>query len=95
MRVSINAPTGWALTRYRVSGLWGPSRAGGGAVRPAQAAPSLNPLTQLASDEERRLNEHFLNKDGGRERIATIRTEMQKPWNRARIYRDEAELCQT
>ena len=56
----------------------------------------MNPLTLLASGEERRLNEHFLNKDGGQERIATIRTEMQKTMEQgAGIYRDEAELRQT
>ena len=56
----------------------------------------MNPLTLLASDEERRLNEHFLNKDGGQERIATIRTEMQKTMEQGvGIYRDEAELRQT
>jgi fumarate reductase flavoprotein subunit len=74
------------------------ARAGRAAAQYAlgQAAPSLNPLTQLASDEERRLNEHFLNKDGGRERIATIRTEMQKTMEEGvGIYRDEAGLRQT
>jgi fumarate reductase flavoprotein subunit len=56
----------------------------------------LNPLTLLASDEERRLNEHFLNKDGGQERIATIRTEMQTTMEQGvGIYRDEAGLRQT
>ncbi|MGQ4809635.1 Fumarate reductase flavoprotein subunit [Candidatus Entotheonellaceae bacterium PAL068K] len=61
-----------------------------------QAAPTSNPLTQLASDEERRLKEHFLNKDGGRERIATIRVEMQKTMEEgAGIYRDAAGLSQT
>src|SRR3989454_1950789 len=83
-----------SLTELLVFG----ARAGRAAAQYAleQPAPSLNPLTQLASDEERRLNEHFLNKDGGRERIATIRTEMQKTMEQGvGIYRDEAGLRQT
>src|SRR5712691_10215230 len=83
-----------SLTELLVFG----ARAGRAAAQYAlgQAAPSLNPLTLLASDEERRLHEHFLNKDGGQERIATIRTEMQKTMEQGvGIYRDEAGLRQT
>ena len=83
-----------SLTELLVFG----ARAGRAAAEYAleQAAPAANPLTQLASDEERRLNENFLNKDGGRERIATIRAEMQKTMEEGvGIYRDEAGLRQT
>ncbi|MEE8304778.1 MAG: fumarate reductase (quinol) flavoprotein subunit [Candidatus Tectomicrobia bacterium] len=83
-----------SLTELLVFG----ARAGRAAAEYAleQAAPAANPLTQLASDEERRLNENFLNKDGGRERIATIRSEMQKTMEEGvGIYRDEAGLRQT
>jgi len=46
-----------------------------------------------AADEENRLKSEFLNKTGGRERIATIRTEMQSVIEQsAGIYREEASL---
>jgi fumarate reductase flavoprotein subunit len=48
-----------------------------------------------AEDEQHRLNSEFLNKTGGRERIATIRTEMQTTVETAAgIYRDEASLVE-
>jgi fumarate reductase flavoprotein subunit len=46
-----------------------------------------------AADEENRLKSEFLNKTGGRERIATIRTEMQSVIEQsAGIYREDASL---
>ena len=47
----------------------------------------------LAVDEERRLRKDFLEKTGGRERIADLRSEMQSTMDAgAGIYRDEAGL---
>ena len=58
--------------------------------KPAGAAA----LAQVL-DEERRLESQFLHKTGGRERIATIRTEMQTTMEKcAGIYRDEASLVE-
>ena len=46
-----------------------------------------------AADEENRLKSEFLNKTGGRERIATIRTEMQTTVEQsAGIYREDTSL---
>ena len=46
-----------------------------------------------AADEENRLKSKFLNKTGGRERIATIRNEMQATVEQsAGIYREESSL---
>ncbi len=46
-----------------------------------------------AADEESRLKSEFLHKTGGRERIATIRTEMQSTVEQSvGIYREEASL---
>jgi fumarate reductase flavoprotein subunit len=48
-----------------------------------------------AMDEKRRVEERFLNKTGGRERIAEIRTEMQKAMEAgAGIYRTHASLAE-
>ena len=53
-------------------------------------------LTALARDEARRINERYLHKQGGRERIAVLRTEMQTAMESgAGIFRDEATLRQT
>ncbi len=83
-----------SLTECLVFGARAGKAAAGYALE--QAAPSANPLTQLASDEERRLQENFLNKDGGRERIATIREEMRSAMEAGvGIYRDESGLRQT
>jgi fumarate reductase flavoprotein subunit len=58
----------------------------------AQRAPSPSVLAQ-AHDEERRLEEKFLRKTGGRERIATLRTEMHETMEEsAGIYRTGATL---
>jgi len=50
-------------------------------------------ITALASDEARRLESQFLGKEGGNERIATLRREMHQAMESgAGIYRDEASL---
>jgi fumarate reductase flavoprotein subunit len=57
-----------------------------------QGEPDPSVLTQ-AHDEQRRLEEQFLFKTGGRERIATLREAMQKAMERsAGIYRDASAL---
>ncbi len=57
-----------------------------------QIAPSRHLLSQ-AADEETRLEDQFLNKTGGTERISTIREEMQKTMEAgAGIYRSGASL---
>jgi fumarate reductase flavoprotein subunit len=59
-----------------------------------QPAPNGKALAQ-ADDERRRLESEFLNKTGGKERIATIRTEMQATMEKsAGIYREEALLSE-
>jgi len=58
-----------------------------------QKAPDGSVLAQ-ASDEQRRLETQFLHKTGGRERISTIREEMQTAVEKsAGIYREEASLA--
>ena len=57
-----------------------------------QRMPGRHLLAQ-AADEETRLEDQFLNKTGGRERIATIREEMQKTMEQsAGIYRSGESL---
>ncbi|HEX9870507.1 MAG TPA: fumarate reductase (quinol) flavoprotein subunit [Candidatus Tectomicrobia bacterium] len=83
-----------SLTELLVFG----ARAGRAAAQYAleQPAPASNPLAQLLSDEQRRIEEHFLKKTGGREHISTIREEMQKAMEQgAGIYRNEADMRQT
>jgi fumarate reductase flavoprotein subunit len=59
-----------------------------------QRMPGRHLLAQ-AADEEARLEDQFLNKTGGRERIATIREEMQKTMEHsAGIYRSGGSLEQ-
>ncbi|HEV8131062.1 MAG TPA: fumarate reductase (quinol) flavoprotein subunit [Acidobacteriota bacterium] len=59
-----------------------------------QKKPSDHILAQ-AKDEKRRLQEQFLGKTGGRERIATIREEMQKTVEKgAGIYRSGSSLAE-
>lgn len=64
-----------------------------------QPHPSSQSLSQLANDEQRRLDQHFLRKSGGTERIATIRDQMHRAMEEgAGIYRNEEEMkktCQT
>src|SRR2546421_2383203 len=58
----------------------------------AQREPSPSVLAQ-AEDEQRRLEEKFLRKTGGRERIATLRAEMHETMEEsAGIYRAGASL---
>ena len=63
------------------------------------SAPASAAIDALAADEQRRLDRQFLRKDGGKERIATIRQEMQKAMEEgAGIYRDEQKMekaCKT
>jgi fumarate reductase flavoprotein subunit len=60
----------------------------------SQEFPNGAALAQ-ALDEERRLLSRYLNKSGGRERIATVRKEMQSNIEKgAGIYRDESSLSQ-
>jgi fumarate reductase flavoprotein subunit len=60
------------------------------------AAPASAATEALAADEQRRLDREFLRKDGGKERIATIRQEMQKTMEEgAGIYRDEQKMEKT
>ena len=57
--------------------------------------PSSATLLALAKDEQQRLDRQFLKKDGGKERIATIRQDMQKAMeDGAGIYRDEQSMQQ-
>jgi fumarate reductase flavoprotein subunit len=59
-----------------------------------QKEPDSRVIAQ-AMDEQRRLEEHFLRKTGGRESIATLRDEMQKAVeNGAGIYRTAASLIE-
>lgn len=73
---------------------------GARAGRAAAAFASGQPMPQRhllaqALDEETRLQDHFLHKTGGRERIATIREEMQKAMEAsAGIYRSGEALEQ-
>jgi fumarate reductase flavoprotein subunit len=61
-----------------------------------QAAPATAALSALARDEQSRLDRQFLKKDGGKEKIATIRQEMQKAMEDGTgIYRDEQNMQKT
>src|SRR5262245_27484204 len=60
------------------------------------SSPASAAIVALAADEQRRLDRHFLRKDGGKERIATVRQEMQKTMEEgAGIYRDEEKMQKT
>ena len=62
---------------------------------PSVQRPPGRHLLAQAADEEARLEDQFLNKSGGRERIATIREEMQKTMEQsAGIYRSGDSLQQ-
>jgi fumarate reductase flavoprotein subunit len=79
-----------SLTELLVFG----ARAGRAAAEFAsvQRPPGRHLLAQ-AADEEERLENQYLNKSGGRERIATIREEMQKTMEQsAGIYRSGESL---
>jgi fumarate reductase flavoprotein subunit len=60
------------------------------------SAPASAKIEALAADEQKRLDRQFLKKDGGKEKIATIRQEMQKTMEEgAGIYRDEQSMQKT
>jgi fumarate reductase flavoprotein subunit len=55
--------------------------------------PTANPLAQLAEEEQRRLADGYLEKEGGSERIASIRRDLQAAMERgAGVYRTEESL---
>jgi fumarate reductase flavoprotein subunit len=71
------------------------ARAGKVAAEYAQSAPETvsAAIIAQANDERRRLEQNFLHKSGGTERVATIRDEMQKAVeDGAGIYRNEKSL---
>jgi len=72
------------------------ARAGKAAAQYASSQPAPNGSAMAqAEDERRRLESEFLNKTSGKERIATIRTEMQSTMEKsAGIYRQEALLSE-
>ena len=73
------------------------ARAGRASAEYAQSrvSPSSDPVTALASDEERRLD-RVLRNDSGKEKIAAIREGMQSAMEQgAGIYRDEAGMQKT
>ena len=74
------------------------ARAGRNAAEYASGmgAPTSNPLSALARDEQHRLDSQFFKKEGGSERIAAIRTEMQHAMEEgAGIYRDASSMGAT
>ena len=82
-----------SLTELLVFG----ARAGRAAAAYATSVspPSPATLMALAKDEQQRLDRQFLKKHGGKERIASIRQEMQKAMeDGAGIYRDEQSMQQ-
>ncbi len=72
------------------------ARAGKAAAEFAsQQKPASGAVLAQALDEEKRLESQYLRKNGGRERIATIRVEMQTTMEQsAGIYRDGALLTE-
>src|SRR5207237_2738098 len=82
-----------SLTELLVFG----TRAGRAAAAYATSAsvPAAAKVQALAADEQRRLDRQFFKKDGGKERIAAIRQEMQTAMEEgAGIYRDEEKMQQ-
>ena len=83
-----------SLTELLVFG----ARAGRAAAAHAATAslPASAKIQALAADEQKRLDREFLKKDGGKEKIATIRQEMQQTMEEgAGIYRDEQSMEKT
>ncbi|MGH7770161.1 MAG: fumarate reductase (quinol) flavoprotein subunit, partial [Candidatus Binatia bacterium] len=82
-----------SLTELLVFG----ARAGRAAVQYAASQPASSPrLESLARDEQQRLDRQFLKKQGGKEKIATIRQEMQKAMeDGCGIYRKEDDMKKT
>ena len=57
------------------------------------AAPAANPLTRMAEAEQERLVSEYLEKSGGSERIAGIRSDLQKTMERGvGVFRTEESL---
>jgi fumarate reductase flavoprotein subunit len=73
------------------------ARAGRAAAHFAASQRPVNTaVMEQARDERNRLESHFLRKSGGKERISTIREEMQSSVeNGAGIYREHATLMQS
>ncbi len=62
----------------------------------SQSAPSSNTLEALARDEQKRIDEQFLNNKNGKERIADIRTERQRSREEGiGVYRNEESMKKT
>jgi len=62
----------------------------------SQPSPPSQALEALARDEQKRIDEHFLNNKSGKERIATIRGEMQRVMEEGiGIYRTEESMRKT
>lgn len=83
-----------SLTELLVFG----ARAGHAAAAFAAENPELNmsSLDKLGKDEQRRISRDFLTKQGGKERISTLRKEMNKTMESgAGIYRSEKSLRET
>jgi fumarate reductase flavoprotein subunit len=73
------------------------ARVGAQAAQDALEAPVLtaNPLAQLANEEQERLVTRYLDHEGGTERIAAIRRDLQTAMERgAGVYRTEESLRQ-
>jgi len=72
------------------------ARAGRAAAHYASSQPAPNGKAMAQANDERvRLESEFLNKTGGRERISTIRTEMQSTVEKsAGIYREQSLLSE-
>lgn len=83
-----------SLTELLVFG----ARAGHASAAFAAENPELNmsSLDKLGKDEQRRISRDFLTKQGGKERISTLRKEMNKTMESgAGIYRSEKSLRET
>jgi fumarate reductase flavoprotein subunit len=62
----------------------------------SQSAPSSNIIEALARDEQKRIDQQFLNKRNGKERIADIRSEMQMSMEEGiGVYRSEESMKKT
>ncbi len=83
-----------SLTELLVFG----ARAGRSAAEYAagQSEPSSSAMEALAKDEQKRLDSEFFHKNGGKEKVAIIRTEMQLALeDGAGIYRSEESMKKT
>ncbi len=79
--------------RTRLPGLYAAGEAACVSINGAN--PAQNPLIQMAEAEERRLAATYLEKTGGRERVAAIRRDLQQAMERgAGVYRTEESLEQ-